>query len=116
MTKDRRGDSVLHIAAGYGRLDVLKYLLDEVQSNPVPTGFKGSTPLHGAAEAGHLSTVEYLVGNHQINPLDQDAEGASSLHRVCHGGNLKEKIFSDSTSHKITPALKGHIDIIKYIL
>ena len=70
-----------------------------------------------------------------MDPLHLDEKGYSSLHRACGGGNLEivkylmkkilryksiRDIFSDSTSHKTTPthvaALKGHINIVKYLI
>ena len=59
LTKNRKGDTVLHVAADYGRLGVLKYLINHVQCNPASSGWHGTTPLHRAAEAGDFSTVEY---------------------------------------------------------
>lgn len=61
-------NSALRIAAGYGHLDIIRYLVDHgvnLHSRGdvgVLFGLKrGETALLSAAENGHLDTVKYLI-------------------------------------------------------
>jgi ankyrin repeat protein len=51
----------LHIAAKYGRNDIVDVLLEESDINPCSRDFMGFTALHWAAIGGHVSAIEKLV-------------------------------------------------------
>ncbi len=135
MKKDSNNNTALHIAAKYGRIEILKYLIEDQGCNPASLGQYGATPLHRAAEGKHLSIVQYLITQHQVDSLEQDDHGYSPLHRACQGGDLAivkflinsmlafmkiEDIFNDFTKYKTTPihgaALGGHLDIVNYFI
>lgn len=80
--------SALHAAALYGKLDILKYLIEEEGYNPAPEGKYGRTPLHLAAEAQHPHIIEYLVSKQQMDPFCLDREGCTPLHVACENGDL----------------------------
>ncbi len=50
MGKDTNDQTALHIAAQYGRIQILKYLIEDQGCNPASLGQFGATPLHVAAE------------------------------------------------------------------
>ena len=55
-------DTLLHIAASIGRLDIYKELLAfSYERNP--RAEDGRTPLHHACKNGHLNIVEFLMPN-----------------------------------------------------
>ena len=89
LTKNSNNNTTLHTAARFGKLEVIKYLTEDLHCNHALPGWHGKTPLHSAAEAGHFSIVQYLMDKHKANPLDQDEEGCLPLHRACIGGSLE---------------------------
>ena len=59
--KSDLGDSVLHLAAAWGHLELVKSLVSECPSLLLESNGKGQLPLHVAARAGHSAVVEALI-------------------------------------------------------
>lgn len=51
---------IMHMAAGLGKLDLLKCLVEEHGCDVNVTTRELVTPLHSAAERGHLEVVKFL--------------------------------------------------------
>ncbi len=135
MGKDTNSNTALHVAAEFGRIQVLKYLIEDQGCNPASLGCNGTTPLHRAATFKHLAIVQYLITQHQVDSLFQNETGYSPLHKACQGGDLPivkyifntiltymsiEDVFNDFTQHSTTPihmaALWGHLHIVNYFI
>ena len=136
LDKDVDGYTALHIAALYGKLELMKCLIEEEQLYPTVPGPKKATPLIVAAGSGNLSIVQYLVEEQHIDPsADRDEDGYLAIHRACQKSKLSviqylfEKtkevslmevidIFSDFTKDDTAllhiAALSGNIDTVKY--
>ena len=56
-----RGDTILHIAACEGHLQILEYLIEKQKADVNMKGFLEKTPLHYACEKGDLEVTKYLV-------------------------------------------------------
>lgn len=77
----REGKSSLHYACRNGRLNCVKYLVNEHKCNiNVPSG-DGTTPLHLACFGGHQHVVEYLIAN-EANPKATNDWNCSAAHWV----------------------------------
>ena len=63
LDRDINDDTLLHFAARWGSLQVLKYLTEDVGCNPATRGFNGSTALHAAALEGQLPVIKFLIDN-----------------------------------------------------
>jgi len=61
--KSDRGDSVLHLAARWGHLELVKNIISECPCLVLELNFKDQLPLHVAAHAGHSAIVEALVAS-----------------------------------------------------
>ncbi|XP_056849939.1 protein ACCELERATED CELL DEATH 6-like isoform X2 [Raphanus sativus] len=59
--KNKEGDSILHLAASYGHLELVKGIVSECPSLLLEPNWEDRIPLHVAARAGHLAVVETLV-------------------------------------------------------
>ncbi|KAJ0264981.1 Ankyrin repeat family protein [Hirschfeldia incana] len=59
--KNNEGDSILHVAASYGHLELVKDIVSECPSLLLEPNWEDRIPLHVAARAGHLAVVETLV-------------------------------------------------------
>lgn len=76
------GSTPLHIAAFYGKIEVLKFLIEKgalINAKDISRDNKDWTPLHYAAYNGKLDCVKYLIEkNADINAKASD--GATALH------------------------------------
>ncbi|EFX01807.1 ankyrin repeat containing protein yar1 [Grosmannia clavigera kw1407] len=78
--KDGGKNTCLHMAAGNGHQGIVKYLLDQVQSQPKEArqvflddvNEYGNTALHWASMNGHLSVVKLLVDRGASQALAND--------------------------------------------
>jgi ankyrin repeat protein len=79
-------------AALGGKLDVVKYLVEEAGADERRGGTYGWTPegvLKCAAEEGHTNTVKYVVGTPGIDIEAEEASGATALEIACQRGHLE---------------------------
>ncbi|VDK65945.1 unnamed protein product [Onchocerca ochengi] len=90
---DGRESTPLHFAAGYNRVEVLKYLLEK-DANVEARDTGWLVPLHNACAYGHLIVAELLV-KHGANLNAADKWGYTPLHEA---------------------ALKGKFDVCKLLL
>ncbi|VVB07119.1 unnamed protein product [Arabis nemorensis] len=61
--KNDKGDSILHLAAAFGHVELVKDILSACPSLLLLTNSKNQVPLHVAACGGHLAVVEALVAS-----------------------------------------------------
>lgn len=61
MEEDINSNSCVYYAAMLGKLEILKYLIEEVECPPGTEGWCGKNVLHMAAETNHLPMVQYLM-------------------------------------------------------
>ncbi|MCZ6884675.1 MAG: ankyrin repeat domain-containing protein, partial [Rickettsia endosymbiont of Ixodes ricinus] len=78
------GETILHYAAGYGRLETVKYLVEEKHADIHAIANDGRTILHSAAkcsQAGALEVIKYLVDKKgaNINITTSDGKGLSDV-------------------------------------
>ena len=65
------GENILHVACRYGHVDIVQYLLTEVNINLVCKSKNGITPLHFASYKGHVAIVQLLV-QYGVNIHEKD--------------------------------------------
>ncbi|KAI3855880.1 hypothetical protein MKX03_011535 [Papaver bracteatum] len=93
-TIDGDGRAAIHCAAAGGRVNILKYLIEEMGVEIDVKDGKGETPLSWAAIEGRLAAVDYLL-KMGANPEIPDDLNCNPLHHA---------------------AMKGHKDIIPLLL
>ena len=113
-SKDENGCTPLHIAAQYGQLHALKYMLHLLFSEDPSslsikvysklshalmsmykqrltdrhTDLNSHTPLHAASIHGHLDIVQFLLCEIGCDPVSTNSGGQSCLHLAAQHGHL----------------------------
>ncbi|CAH8295221.1 unnamed protein product [Eruca vesicaria subsp. sativa] len=101
--KSSRGDSVLHLAATWGHLELVKSIVSECPCLLIQPNSMNQIPIHAAARAGHLAVVEALVASvtylsarlceeerKSLNLYDlKDRDGDTALHLALTGRNVE---------------------------
>ena len=122
--------TLLHLAAGYGRYNICKKIIENIQDKN-PSDENGWTPLHSAALFGHLKVCEYILENIDeknpknrynlevnLTPLDLAAGKGHLAVYQCISKSVGFVNPADSTSG-VTPlhyaASFGHFTVCKYI-
>ena len=120
----------LHLASSSGDLQVVKYYVEDLQTNiNLPSGRNNYTPLHFACLNGQLEVVRYLVENHNCNQNIQARNKVTAFHLACGAGHLHvvqylatEKhcdvsvrdAWDDTSAHDA--ASNGKLEVLKYLL
>ena len=118
----------LHVAAIYGHLEVMKYLINNFNFDPNIVGVNGRTALYYACSNGHLEVAKYLIEECHCNP-DTRFEKDTLLHIAAAHGHLDlVKYFVEDLNINVniqglmkwTPLFytvqNGHHHIIKYLI
>ena len=140
LDKDANDDTLLHFAALRGRLNILKYLVEDIGCNSATEGHNGGTTLHAAATTEHFHIVKYLVDECKLDPTTFDAFKITPLVYACRSGSLDivrylikdmleytklENIMKYSYEETDDDLVKdplccactmGHLSIIKYLI
>ncbi|WP_265029689.1 ankyrin repeat domain-containing protein [Wolbachia endosymbiont (group A) of Philonthus cognatus] len=74
------GNTTLHLAVFNGQLDIVKYFIDEENSDVNQANNYGNTPLHLAAKNGQLEIVKYLVDKKKVDFNQKNNDGQTALH------------------------------------
>lgn len=111
---NREKQSVFHLAAKYGREEMLTHLLsspgftrDELNKKDT----YGNTPLHYAAQSGNLNTIKFLLahqaeikenndGNHPLNEAIKNKQTEAALYLI---ENLPIDDLKKINNEKLTP-------------
>jgi ankyrin repeat protein len=86
------GDTILHIAAQYGRIPILDWMWQQQGAPNFHTQNKdGDTPLHAASQRGQLEAVQWIDmaladSDHSKNVSNND--GDTPLHKAAEHGHL----------------------------
>ena len=67
---DQYGDTLLHTAATYGRVEICHFILEKITEKN-PSNNYGATPFHVAADYGNYSVCRLMLSNIQnYEPID----------------------------------------------
>ncbi|MFP3025899.1 MAG: ankyrin repeat domain-containing protein [Wolbachia sp.] len=121
-------ETFLYAAVCLGKLETVKYLVDEKKANVDAKSCSGCTALHFAAERGHLDIVKYLVDK-EANVDAQDNDGCTPLHIAAQNShfdiveylinhtkvNVSIKSYCDHTLLHFA-AEGGNLETVKYLV
>lgn len=123
--KDKHGSTPLHLAGWYGRLGIVKYLLEQGADLEGKDNY-GNTLLHAAARNGHLQIVDYLVnqganlevrdnsGNKPIHVALRNSRSEVVKYLVEQGANLETKDEKGNTPLQIA-RLSKDVELVEYL-
>ncbi|KAA8611829.1 Arp Ankyrin repeat [Pyrenophora tritici-repentis] len=86
LSRTRREDTVLHIAAREGHLKMVKLLLGQEKSFINARTLKNESPLHLASFQRHTKVVEYLLSVPGIDTDGKDSAGSTALQLAAFKG------------------------------
>ena len=86
MATDHNRNTVLHIAATNGLLDVLQYAINHHQCNLEATNKWHETVLHCAIE--HTNVVRFLINECNCDPMATDYNKDTVLHKAARIGSI----------------------------
>ena len=82
------GRTLLHCACIGGHLDMVKYLIENHQLDPLSPDDVDKTSLHYACEKGYLHIVKYLVDEQSVDPAYVIGTSMTPLQVACRNGHL----------------------------
>ena len=97
MTPDKDGNTILHVAAIEGLLNVMKYLINARHCNLMTTNNKGQTVLHRAVK--YIDVVKYLINQCNCDIMVTDENGQTPLHHAAREGTPEVVEFLLSTGN-----------------
>ena len=136
LFKANNDKTPLHVACENGRLDIVRYLVNDQKVDPGYTS-GDNTPLHGACGGGNLELVKFLVEEKKCDPtqivLTEKVYAVSPLHSACKNGHLdivrylveEQRVNpADTTNYQhevVFPPLHvacsmGHLEVMKYLI
>lgn len=94
---------LLHLASLKRRLNVVRYLVEEIGVDPEQSHNNGQTPLHATAGSSQLDVVQYLVEQAHLNPEVRTHKGNTPLHS-----------YASAPLH--TAAAYFRLDVVQYLI
>ncbi|XP_009792343.1 protein VAPYRIN-LIKE-like [Nicotiana sylvestris] len=83
---DSQGRTAIHIAAIYGHVEVLQFLIS-VGSDPDMLDSQGWTPLHFAANQGHVEAVDFLLKHSNFAKFAVTKQGKTASELATDNGH-----------------------------
>ncbi|XP_055816963.1 uncharacterized protein LOC129886338 isoform X2 [Solanum dulcamara] len=123
--KDGKERGALIFAAAEGKIELCKYLVEELKIDVNQRDKEGQTPVLHAARQGHTATVQYLI-EQGADPKTSNASG-TALHNAAVNGHIKLvklllskgvdiDLQSDVGTPLICAASHGQEDAVKVLL
>ena len=85
----KRDRTYLNLAAGYGHLEMVRYLVEEAGADPRLQSDQGVTPLDMAVCAGDLEIVRYLIEEQGMDPTDNNLRVGLKGHELFKDGRIE---------------------------
>uniref|UniRef100_A0A1X7UAP7 Uncharacterized protein n=1 Tax=Amphimedon queenslandica TaxID=400682 RepID=A0A1X7UAP7_AMPQE len=120
--------TVLHIAAIRNiSPDVIKYLINECNCDPMATDKYGDTVLHKAANKGSLDVLKYLINYCHCDPMATNKWGETVLHRAAEQIHIVRYLINECQYNPMATdpnsmtilhnaAISNSPDVIKYLI
>ena len=119
--------NLLHRSSGYGKLDIVKFCVEEKGFDVNSRDGYGNTALHEAAARGHLQVLQHLLSS-GADVKEKSNNGDTALHRAARWGHLQvlQHLLSSgadvNTKNKYgytalhEAAGREHLQVLQYLL
>lgn len=87
LTKDVSGNTLLHIAAMFGQVEIVRLLINKYSCPVDSTNFSDQTPLHLACKVGRFNVLKILISEFGANLHVRDKNGNEPLNIAALCGN-----------------------------
>ena len=109
--KNNKDDTMLHIAAKHGHVDIVDYLLLQ----KIDFNYSKSTPLHYAVKNHHLDVIKLLCQHFDAKNMNaKDEKGYTALHYVSPGKHGNVELFEYLVNHGADINIKHHGKTLLY--
>lgn len=78
----------MYLTCASGKVDFVKFFVEECHCDPRVRNMFGETPLHLACERGRADIVRFLIVDHHCNPACRALNGTTPLYYACSNGKL----------------------------
>lgn len=124
--KNEIGNSILHIGASNGSMDIVSYSIEELTIEIESKNNKGTTPLMLAVHSNKLDVVRYLIEHGaKINEVDNNGHNAlfyvvdnnrNMFQLLLNAGADISQEANDKATLLINAAKNKNFEIIRYLL
>ena len=112
---DFGSNSLLHIAAELGQLNVVQYLIKDLKYDPNSKRPDQVLPIHLASFGGHRCVVDYLVDDCVCNVQSKDIYSNTPLHFAAAGGHTSMiKYLVEKYDYDIDNLLKTNSEAVTF--
>ena len=109
LMANRLDTTVLHCAVQH--IEVVKYLINECNCDPMVVDEFGQTPLHTATYQCHLATIEYLLSTGRCDPLVKDNKGRTPVQRAQRLADVLP-IFKKFGQIKVSHPIDSYVNVL----
>ena len=111
----------------YNHVDIVRYLVNECNCDPMTSDEFGDTVLHTAAGYGSLDLMKYFISHCHCNPMTTNWSGETVLHCAVKHIDVVKYLINECNCDPMTTdssnltvlhyaAVKGSTDVIKYLI
>ena len=110
--------TALHLAAGQGKAEVAKWLVEEASAKTDLGDYRGRMPLHAAAMGGYLCIVRWFVSNGYADLNQPDHIGHTALYWSAAYGNteITQWLLNQGADTTELESFVEHYDNINHLL
>ena len=112
-SKDAKGWTVIHCAAGSGNLELFKYLVQH-ESDIYCRTKVGRSCLHIAASGGHLKLCKILLEKYKFSIYARDDNWCTVLHCACESGKLHLFQYFIEKGSKVASETKNKMSCLHF--
>ena len=109
LMANRLDTTFLHCAVQH--IEVVKYLINECNYDPMVVDELGRTPLHIATNKSYLATIEYLLSTGRCDPLVKDNEGKTPVQRAQRLADVLP-IFKKFGQIKVSHPIDSYVNVL----
>ena len=106
-SESRYQESPLDTAAQYGRMKIVKYLVENMECIIEHSKENENTAIHSAAWGGALDVLKYFIEERKCSPSCKGRKGRTPLHSACYSGK-SDVVDYLVDQHRVDVSRKDH--------